>query len=129
MKNALLNASNISKGTPYFTDAEVMLKEVRPDVVDIVTTAHLIIILQNWQPLSAIIQKPMAPSLKEATKIVDLAETTKTPMMVHENFRFQKPIRDLKNFISNDNIGKHLFCKISFRTSFDIYQINLILRK
>ena len=34
-----INASNISKGTPYFTDAELMLKEVRPDVVDIITTA------------------------------------------------------------------------------------------
>jgi predicted dehydrogenase len=120
-----INASNISKGTPYFTDAEVMLKEVQPDVVDIVTTApshyHLAKLAASLN-ISAIIQKPMAPSLEEARKIVDLAETTKTPMMVHENFRFQKPIRDLKNLISNDEIGKHLFCKISFRTSFDIYQ-------
>ena len=119
-----INASKISKGTPYFTDAELMLKEVRPDVVDIITTApshyHLAKLAASLN-ISAIIQKPMAPSLKEATKIVDLAETTKTPMMVHENFRFQQPIRDLKNFIANDNIGKHLFCKISFRTSFDIY--------
>ena len=119
-----INASNISKGTPYFTDAELMLKEVRPDVVDIITTApshyHLAKLAASLN-ISAIIQKPMAPSLKEATKIVDLAETTKTPMMVHENFRFQQPIRDLKNFIADDNIGKHLFCKISFRTSFDIY--------
>ena len=34
-----INASNISKGTPYFTDAELMLRKVQPDVVDIVTTA------------------------------------------------------------------------------------------
>ena len=30
-----INASNISKGTPYFTDAELMLKEVQPDVVGV----------------------------------------------------------------------------------------------
>jgi len=119
------NASHLAKGSPYFTNAELMLKEIQPDVVDIVTTApshyHLAKLAASLN-ISAIIQKPMAPSLKEATKIVDLAETTKTPMMVHENFRFQKPLRDLKNFISNDEIGKHLFCKISFRTSYDVYR-------
>ena len=71
-----INASNISKGTPYFTDAELMLKEVRPDVVDIITTApshyHLAKLAASLN-ISAIIQKPMAPSLEEATKIVDLS--------------------------------------------------------
>lgn len=45
-----INASHLAKGTPYFTDAELMLKEVRPDVVDIVLLHLLIIILQSWQP-------------------------------------------------------------------------------
>ena len=120
-----INASHLADGTPYFTDAELMLKEVRPDVVDIVTTApshYNLAKLAASLNIPAIIQKPLAPSLKEAVKIVDLAETTQTPMMVHENFRFQQPLRALQKIISNGEIGQLLFCKISFRTSYDVYR-------
>ena len=34
-----INASHLSNGTPYYTNAELMLQSTKPDVVDIVTTA------------------------------------------------------------------------------------------
>lgn len=126
-----INASHLADGAPYFTDAELMLKEVRPDVVDIVTTApshYNLAKLAASLNIPAIIQKPLAPSLKEAVKIVDLAETTQTPMMVHENFRFQQPLRAFQKIISNGEIGQLLFCRISFRTSYDVYRQQPYLR-
>ena len=114
---------NSSYGYHPFESPEALIEAC--DVVDIVTTApshYNLAKLAASLNISAIIQKPMAPSLKEATKIVDLAETTKTPMMVHENFRFQYPLRVLKKIISNGEIGQYLFCKISFRTAYDVYR-------
>jgi Predicted dehydrogenases and related proteins len=42
-----INASNISKSTPYFTDAELMLKKFDLMLLIFVTLHHPIIILQN----------------------------------------------------------------------------------
>jgi D-apiose dehydrogenase len=126
-----ISASQLAKGTPYFTDAETMLKEVRPDVVDIVTTPPSHYDLANLAAslnIPAIIQKPLASSLEEAIRIVDLAETTQVPMMVHENFRFQQPLRALQKIISNGEIGQLLFCKINFRTSYNVYRQQPYLR-
>ena len=97
-----INASNLAKGTPYFTDAELMLKKTQPDVVDIITTApshYKLAKLAASLNISAIIQKPLAPTLKESAEIVNLSKESKTPMMVHENFRFQQPIRSVKNIV------------------------------
>ena len=119
-----IKASNLTVGTPYFTNAELMLNETKPDVVDIVTTApsHLNLAkLAASLNISAIIQKPLAPSLKESAEIVNISKKTQTPMMVHENFRFQQPLRSVKKIVSDGEIGKPLFCKITFRTSHDIY--------
>ena len=119
-----INASNLAEGIPYFTNAELMLKKTQPDVVDIITTApshYNLAKLAASLNISAIIQKPLAPSLKESAEIVNLSKESQTPMMVHENFRFQQPIRFVKNIVSNGEIGKPLFCKITFRTSHDIY--------
>ena len=119
-----INASHLANGTPYYTNAELMLQSTKPDVVDIVTTApshYNLAKLAASLNISAIIQKPLAPSFKESTEIVNLSKKTQTPMMVHENFRFQQPLRHVKKIVSNGEIGKPLFCKITFRTSYDIY--------
>jgi len=119
-----IKASNLAKGTPYFTNAELMLKKTQPDVVDIITTApshNNLAKLAASLNISAIIQKPLAPTLKESAEIVDVSKKTQTPMMVHENFRFQQPLRAVKKIVSNGEIGKPLFSKITFRTSHDIY--------
>ncbi len=126
-----ITASQLANGIPYFTDAETMLKEVRPDVVDIVTTPPSHYNLANLAAslnIPAIIQKPLAPSFKEAARIVDLAKTTQIPMMVHENFRFQQPLRVLQKIIVNGEIGQPLLCKINFRTSYDVYRQQPYLR-
>jgi predicted dehydrogenase len=119
-------------GTPFFADAANMLLAVRPDVADIVTTApsHLTLAcLCADQHVSAIIQKPLAFSLKEALAIAQLAADTNVSMMVHENFRFQKPIREVKALIASGAVGDPRYCSVRFRCSHDVFTGQPYLRE
>ena len=111
-------------GVPYFEDAGRMIAEVKPDVVDIVTTAQshrALASLCAAQGVPAIIQKPLAFSLAEAADIVSTARRSGTIMMVHENFRFQAPIREVARILRSGIIGTPHYCRVGFRCGHDIF--------
>lgn len=117
------NAASSLAGAPAFIDAAAMLEAVTPDVADIVTTAtsHLALAeLCAAKGVGAVIQKPMAPSLGEAAAIADLQARTGVQMMVHENFRFQAPIRLVRALIDSGRIGRVHYGRIAFRNGYDI---------
>ena len=61
------------------------------------------------------IQKPFAENLSNAKKIVSLYKKNKTPLMVHENFRWQSPLLKLKEIINKEQLTRPHYAKISFR--------------
>ena len=101
-----------------FTSIELMLKKHKIDFVDVVTTmeTHLNIgkILSKYK-IPTSIQKPFAENLSNAKKIVSLYKKNKTPLMVHENFRWQSPLLKLKEIIDKEQLTKPHYAKISFR--------------
>ncbi len=101
-----------------YSSIELMLKKHKIDFVDIVTTmeTHLNIgkILSKYN-IPTSIQKPFAENLSNAKKIVSLYKKTKTPLMVHENFRWQSPLLKLKEIINKEQLTKPHYAKISFR--------------
>ena len=101
-----------------YSSIELMLKKHKIDFVDVVTTmeTHLNIgkiLSKNKIPTS--IQKPFAENLSNAKKIVSLYKKNKTPLMVHENFRWQSPLLKLKEIINKEQLTKPHYAKISFR--------------
>ena len=101
-----------------YSSIELMLKKHKIDFVDIVTTmeTHLNIgkIISKYK-IPTSIQKPFAENLSNAKKIVSLYKKTKTPLMVHENFRWQSPLLKLKEIINKEKLTKPHYAKISFR--------------
>ncbi len=101
-----------------YSSIELMLKKHKIDFVDVVTTmeTHLIIgkILSKYK-IPTSIQKPFAENLSNAKKIVSLYKKNKTPLMVHENFRWQSPLLKLKEIINKKQLTKPHYAKISFR--------------
>ena len=101
-----------------YSSIELMLKKHKIDFVDVVTTmdTHLNIgkILSKYK-IPTSIQKPFAESLSNAKKIVYLYKKNKTPLMVHENFRWQSPLLKLKEIINKEQLTKPHYAKISFR--------------
>ena len=112
-------------GVPVaYTDVAEMLGREALDFVDVATTApsHREIVEACAEAgLAAIVQKPLAPSWEDAVAIVTAMRNANRPLMVHENFRFQAPLRRASDLFRAGNIGDAVWGRFSFRTGFDIY--------
>ena len=110
-------------GTAY-TDAAELLANEDLDFVDIATTApthRMMVELAAAHGVAAICQKPLAWDMTDAKAMVQAMAHRDLPFMVHENFRFQYPMRRIKELLDTGAIGRPFFGRISFRTDFDVY--------
>ena len=104
-----------------YTDLARMLEREALDFVDVVTqpASHRAIVEEvAAKGVPVICQKPMAPTLAEGQAMVAACEKAGVPFMVHENFRWQRPLRALK---AAAEIGALFFAQVSFRSAFDVY--------
>ncbi|MEM7509241.1 MAG: Gfo/Idh/MocA family oxidoreductase [Pseudomonadota bacterium] len=104
-------------GVAGFRDAEAMLAEIQPDIVDIITPppTHraLLGLALKARPRAIICQKPFCTGLAEARALAEQAETAGVPVVVHENFRFQPWYRKLREMILAGALGDVM--QITFR--------------
>ncbi len=104
-------------GLTAYGDPGAMLKDVQPDIVDIITPpeTHLAYIKQalDAKPKAIICQKPFCRDLDEARKAARMSEAAGIPVVVHENFRFQPWYRAIKAQIDTGAIGDVL--QLTFR--------------
>jgi len=95
-------------GVRSYDDLGSMLDEATPDALDIALPhgQHAMAVgLAAARGLAILCQKPLAPTLSEARAIVaDLPEHTR--LMVHENWRFRGPYRQLKIWIDEGGAGR-----------------------
>ena len=99
-----------------FQDFERMLDVVKPDLVDIVTppVTHLAYISAAAdRKIPVICQKPFCQTVDEATEAVERAAATETPLIVHENFRFQPWHREIKRVLDDGRLGE--LYQVTFR--------------
>jgi predicted dehydrogenase len=120
-------------GSPkVYDDAEAMLREVRPDFVDIITdvnTHERFVDLAALYRLPVICQKPMAPDLATARRMVATSRTAAVPFMVHENWRWQRPLRQFKTLLDQSGLGAPFRARITFSCSFPVFDNQPVLRK
>jgi predicted dehydrogenase len=117
-------AEMLDLDVPIFNEVTAMADHVALDFIDIITTppSHpALIAFAAERQLAAIVQKPMALTLPESTKMVALMRQAGLPFMVHENFRFQTPIAAVGEIVRSGEIGSPVYARIAFRTGFDIY--------
>jgi predicted dehydrogenase len=111
-------------GARPFTDAAAMLAEIRPDVVDVATTvpSHRALVELSARSAGAVIcQKPFATTLEDGRAMVAACAAAGVPLFVHENFRWQKPWREIAAWAATGRIGTPHFLRLSFRHGYDIY--------
>lgn len=91
-----------------FTDPEEMLDGTAPDLVDIITTpeSHArLVALAAGRGIPMICQKPLAPTLAEAERLVETAEAAGTLLVAHENWRFKPWNREIGRLIAAGAVG------------------------
>ncbi len=107
-----------------YADAAEMLAVEKPDFVDIVTTMpthrELAELAANLR-IPMIVQKPFAPTIADCKAIVDAASAAGVPLMVHENFRFQTPLKAVRAALDDGVIGELFYGRITWRTAYDVY--------
>jgi predicted dehydrogenase len=112
-------------GVPYYSDAAKMLEAERLDVADIVTrhdTHRPLAEMTLARGLATIVQKPFASTWDDCIAIVEAAHKANAWLAVHENFRFQAPMRAVRAAIDSGAIGIPSWARIRFRTGFDVYK-------
>ena len=120
-------------GVPdVYDDAENLLREVRPDFVDNITE------VDGHKPLSllcaqhrvpCICQKPMAASLADARAMVAAFHKAKTPFFVHENWRWQTPMRALIQALRSGVVGAPFRARFTMISGYDCWVNQPALRK
>ena len=112
-------------------DPEQLLAAVSPDVVDIVTSpeSHVPMVhLAAQFGHAVIVQKPMADSLVAAEKMASECGDLAVPLYVHENFRWQRPIRRLQELIRDGAIGVPFRARLTFSSAFPVFDNQPFLR-
>lgn len=108
-----------------YTDMGELLEREQPDFVDIVTSPEThgpLARLAASKGVPAICQKPMTPTLQEAEALVDFCKQRHVPFFVHENWRWQTPIRALKHVLETGVVGTPFRARIQFASSFPVFE-------
>ena len=105
-----------------YDDPEAMLDREGLDFVDIVAgvEAHRPLVESAAaRGLPAICQKPLAPNLADAEAMV--ARCRETGLLVHENWRWQTPIREVARVLAEGSIGTPFRARITMVSGFPVF--------
>lgn len=107
-----------------YDTAEALLENETLDFVDIITDvdthAHLTK-LAAQKGVAVICQKPMASSLEAATDMVKSCKENSVSFFIHENFRWQAPVRAVKEALDSGVIGRPFKARVSFLSAFPVF--------
>ncbi len=113
-------------GVPdVYEDAEEMLQRVRPDFVDIITnveTHRAFVEMAARHQTPVICQKPLATSIGEAKEMLEACREAGVPLSVHENWRWQTPLRALKDTLKSGVIGPVFRARVDYCNSFPVFE-------
>jgi predicted dehydrogenase len=108
-----------------YGDPEELLKNEPLDFIDIITEvpAHApLVYLAAQHKVPVICQKPMAPDYETARKMVEVCRDAGVPLLIHENFRWQTPMRALKHALNEGQIGTPFRARIDMISGFPVFK-------
>lgn len=107
-----------------YDDVEALLESEEVDFVDIITD------VDTHEPLTAmaaakgvhvVCQKPMAPRLHLARKMLEDCTGAGVKLFIHENWRWQAPIRKVKTILDSNVIGSPFKSRVTFCSAFPVF--------
>lgn len=110
--------------TSVYDDPASLLDREKLDFVDIVTSVethrHLSELCLN-RGLPTICQKPMAPTLADAESMLACACRHGRPLFIHENWRWQTPLRALHQELQKGGLGRPWRAHLHYANSFPVF--------
>lgn len=102
-----------------YTDLATMLDAVQPTLLDVVlppASQQAVVEIALARRIPVICQKPFGDDLAQAEAMTALAEQLKTPLVVHENFRFAPWFRECRRLIDAGLLGRVFGASFRLRT-------------
>ncbi len=118
-------AAAVRFGIPaVYDDVEEMLAKEQLDFVDIITHpdtfSHFVPLLARHK-VPIFCQKPMAPDLATARELVRVCREAGVPFFVHENWRWQPQLRELKRTLETADVGKPWRAYVFYASSYPVF--------
>jgi len=107
-----------------YDDYEALLKNEAIDFVDIITDVdshEMFTIMAAEKGIDVVCQKPMATTFEQTSSMVATCTNAGVNFFIHENFRWQAPIRKLKIALDAGVIGKPFKARVSFCSAFPVF--------
>jgi len=113
---AVAKSVGAQHGVPGYSDFRRMLAETRPDAVSIAvpTAQHLDVATAVLQAGAHIlVEKPIAATLQEGCRMMELAESCNRVLMVGHIVRFNPALQSLKQRLQAGELGRffQIFCR------------------
>jgi D-apiose dehydrogenase len=108
-----------------YDDVEKLLDAEELDFVDIVTNVEThaeIVEAAARRGLPVICQKPMAPDLPTAERMVQTCLDAGVELWIHENWRWQHPIREFHRALASPELGRVFRARITYSNSFPVFE-------
>jgi len=116
-----------------YDNAEELLKKEKPDFVDIITDvdthAHFVEMAVKNGVKHVICQKPMAPDFVTAKKMFEVCHKAGAKLYIHENYRWQAPVRRYKQILDSGAIGRPFKARVTFLSGFPVFDNQPFLRE
>ncbi|MBN1444307.1 MAG: Gfo/Idh/MocA family oxidoreductase [Planctomycetes bacterium] len=113
-------------GVPaVYDDPEALLAGEKIDFADLIVDPSVherFVRMAAERGLPVICQKPMAPSLEAAERMVETCRQAGVPLLIHENWRWQTAIRALKAALDRNPIGRPFCARIDYLSSIPVWQ-------
>ncbi len=104
-----INQFNFRDSINFYTDYKQMIDNENLDIIEVLSPPNLhaeSIIYAAKNNINAIlVESPIATSLKEADKIIEICKNNEVFLSIYENSLFAPHIKEAKNLIENDYIG------------------------
>jgi predicted dehydrogenase len=115
-----------------YGDVEQMLDDEKLDVVDVITdvdTHSKYTRLAAERRVTVICQKPMGNSLSDARGMAEFCRSKGVDLLIHENWRWQTPLREVKRVLDSGVIGRVFRARIRMVSGFDLFANQPFLRE
>jgi predicted dehydrogenase len=115
-----------------YSDAETMLDKESLDFVDIIASVESHLPLAKMAAengLHVVCQKPMAPSLAACREMVAVCKRNGVRLFINENFRWQAPVRKVKQLLESGVVGKPFKGRVTFCSAFPVFDNQPALRQ
>jgi len=127
------NIANYFNVPKVYDNPEELFNNETLDFVDIITdvdTHSLFVNMAVRHGVKHIIcQKPMAPDLKTARNMVETCHSAGAKLYIHENYRWQAPVRRFRQIIDSGIIGKPFKARVTFLSGFPVFENQPFLRE